>query len=322
MSAQRESLSIVIPAYNEADNIRRTAQAIRAVMEREHISAAVYFVDDGSTDGTWDQVAAAAQEWDMVRGVRFSRNFGKEAAIFAGLETAGGDCCAVMDCDLQHPAETLVEMYRLWQDGYEVVEGVKEDRGKENPLYRWMTALFYKLMSAAVKMDMSKASDFKLLDRKAVEALVALPERSTFFRALSGWVGYKTASVGFRVQERQAGESKWNTVSLVKYAVNSIISFTTTPLYLVTGMGALFLVLAVIQGVDSLVSYFTHRAVEGFTTVILIELIVGAVVMLSLGIIGGYVAKIYEEVKGRHRYIIASTLGLPDRRKERGDDPV
>ena len=320
MSAQRETLSIIIPAYNEADNIQPAAQAVRSVMEREGIAAAVYFVDDGSTDGTWEQIGAAAGEWDMVRGVRFSRNFGKEAAIFAGLETAAGDCCAVMDCDLQHPVETLVEMYRLWQSGYEVIEGVKEDRGKENPVYRCMTALFYKIMSVAVKMDMSKASDFKLLDRKAVDALVALPERNTFFRALSGWVGYKTASVGFRVQERQAGKSKWSAVSLIKYAVNNIVSFTTAPLYLVTAMGALFLVLAVIQGIDSIVSFATHRAVEGFTTVILIELIIGAIVMLSLGIIGGYIAKIYEEVKGRHRFIIAGTVGLPDRRKERGDD--
>ena len=321
MSAKRETLSIVVPAFNESGNIGRMAQALRQIMERENICAAVYFVDDGSSDDTWEQIERAAGAWDMVRGVRFSRNFGKEAAIFAGLETAAGACVAVMDCDMQHPPETLVEMYRLWENGFEVIEGVKEDRGRESIFYKGMTALFYKLMSAAVKMDMSRTSDFKLLDRRAVDALVSLPERSTFFRALSGWVGFKTASVGFRVQERAEGESKWTTMGLVRYAVSSILSFTTKPLHLVTGMGVLFLLLALIQGIECIVTYATHRAVEGFTTVILIELIIGSVVMLSLGIIGSYIAKIYEEVKGRHRYVVSVTLGIPARR-EQGDDAV
>ena len=313
MSAKKEVLSIVIPACNEAGNVARTADALRTAMEAEHISAAVYFVDDGSTDGTWDEIQAAAGTWDMVRGLRFSRNFGKEAAIFAGLTAAGGDCCAVMDCDLQHPVEALVRMYRLWEQGYEVIEGVKEDRGKENIFYKGMSALFYKLMSAASRIDMSRASDFKLLDRKAVDALISLPERNTFFRALSGWVGYKTTAVGFQVQERTVGKTKWSVWKLMQYAVNNILSFTTKPLYLVTGAGVLFMILAIIQGIDSIVSYVTHRAVEGFTTVILIELIVGSIVMFSLGIIGSYVGKIYEEVKGRHRYIIDRTVNLPVR---------
>lgn len=314
MSEKRESLSIIVPAYNEEGNIRRAAAVIRQIMDREHISAAIYFVDDGSKDDTWAEIQGAAGEDDCVKGIHFSRNFGKEAAIFAGLEMAAGDCCAVMDCDLQHPPETLVEMYRLWENGFEVIEGVKEDRGRENVVYKGMSALFYKLMSSATKIDMSRASDFKLMDRKVVDALVSLPERTTFFRALSSWVGYKTTSVGFVVQEREVGVSKWSTISLIKYAVNNIMSFTTKPLYLVTGMGVVFLILALIQGIESLIRYFTHQAMEGFTTVILIELIVGSVVMISLGIIGGYIAKIYDEVKGRHRFIVSGTVGIPARR--------
>ena len=319
VSEKTETLSIIIPAYNEEGNIRRTACAIRDVMARENISASIYFVDDGSTDDTWTEIGKATADWDMVRGLRFSRNFGKEAAIFAGLEAAGGACCAVMDCDLQHPVETLVQMYRLWENGFEVIEGVKEDRGHESVIYKGMAALFYKLMSAAVKIDMSRASDFKLMDRRAVDALVTLPERNTFFRALSAWVGFKTASVGFEVQDREIGQTKWTTWKLIKYALTNIISFTTAPLHLVTGMGFLFLILAGVLGVDSIVSYLTHRALEGFTTVILIELIVGAIVMLSIGIIGGYIGKIYEEVKGRHRYIISGVIRLPNRR-ETGHD--
>ena len=314
MNENRESLSIIIPAYNESGNIHRTADVIREIMSREKISAAIYFVDDGSRDDTWEQIQAAAGEDGFVKGIHFSRNFGKEAAMFAGLEMAAGDCCAVMDCDLQHPPETLVEMYRLWEAGFEVIEGVKEDRGRENILYKGMSALFYKLMSSATKIDMSRASDFKLMDRRAVDALVSLPERNTFFRALSSWVGYKTAQVGFEVQEREVGQSKWSTLSLIKYAVNNITSFTTKPLHLVTGMGIIFLILAVIQGIEALVRYARGMALEGFTTVILIELIIGSVVMISLGIIGSYIAKIYDEVKGRHRYIVSGTVGISSRR--------
>lgn len=315
MSEYRETLSIVVPAYNEQDNIRRAAKEILAVMDENAIFAAVYFVDDGSTDDSWAEICRLSEEEPRVRGVHFSRNFGKESAIFAGLETAAGDCVAVMDCDLQHPPKTLAEMYRLWENGFEVIEGVKKSRGNESALYKKMSELFYSMMSAATKGDMSRASDFKLLDRKAVDAVLSLPERDTFFRALSTWVGYKTASVEFDVQERMAGESKWSKLGLIRYAINNVTSFTTKPLTIVLLLGSLFFVLALILGVECLVTYLRHRALEGFTTVILIELIVGAIVMISLGIIGIYVAKIYEEVKARPRYIIASTVGLVSRRE-------
>ncbi len=314
MSEYRETLSIVVPAYNEQENIRRAAKEILSVMDENAIYAAIYFVDDGSSDASWEEILRLSEEEPRVRGVHFSRNFGKESAIFAGLEMAAGDCVAVMDCDLQHPPQTLVEMYRLWETGFEVIEGVKKSRGRESALYKKMSQLFYSMMSAATKGDMSRASDFKLLDRKAVDAVLALPERNTFFRALSTWVGYKTASVEFDVQERMAGESKWNKMSLIRYAINNITSFTTKPLTIILLLGGLFFVLAVILGIDCLVTYLAHKALEGFTTVILIELIIGAIVMISLGILGIYVAKIYEEVKGRPRYIIASTVGLVSRR--------
>ena len=320
-TAQRcETLSIILPAYNEEENIPRAVSAIGEIMDREGIDAAFYFIDDGSTDKTWEAIEKAAETDRRVNGVRFSRNFGKEAAIFAGLQMARGKCCAVMDCDLQHPPETLPEMYRLWRAGYDVVEGVKADRGRENAVYRCMSKLFYRLMSLATHIDMSRASAFKLLDRKVVDALVALPERNTFFRALSSWAGYKTVSVEYCVQERAAGYSKWNAFGLFRYAINNIMSFTTKPLYFVTVLGLIFLVLAVVQGIDSLISYFTNRAVAGSTTIILIELIIGSVTMISLGIIGGYIARIYEEVKGRHRFLVSQTTGISFR--EDSDDTV
>ena len=302
-------LSVVLPAYNEEKMIQKAADTLDRILGDAEIPYELVFVNDGSRDGTWAAIEAAAKKNPHVTGVCFSRNFGKESAMFAGLASASGECCAVMDCDLQHPPETLIEMYHLWEEGYEVIEGVKHSRGKESSLHRASAGLFYKIISRAVKIDMTRASDFKLLDRKAVDALLAMPERNLFFRALSSWIGYRTTQVEFDVQERTEGESKWSTTSLIKYAVKNIVSFSTVPMQCVTVAGVFVFLLAVILGIESLVRYFAGRAVEGFTTVILLILIIGSIIMLSLGIIGYYIAKIYEEVKGRPRYLISKKIG-------------
>ena len=302
-------LSVVLPAYNEEKMIQKAADTLDRILGDAEIPYELVFVNDGSKDGTWAAIEAAAKKNPHVTGVCFSRNFGKESAMFAGLASASGECCAVMDCDLQHPPETLIEMYHLWEEGYEVIEGVKHSRGKESELHRASAGLFYKIISRAVKIDMTRASDFKLLDRKAVDALLAMPERNLFFRALSSWIGYRTTQVEFDVRERTEGESKWSTMSLIKYAVKNIVSFSTVPMQCVTVAGVFVFLLAVILGIESLVRYFTGRAVEGFTTVILLILIIGSIIMISLGIIGYYIAKIYEEVKGRPRYLISKKIG-------------
>lgn len=302
-------LSVILPAYNEEKMIKKATDTISAILSAASIDYEIVFVNDGSKDNTWAEIERAAQGNPHVTGILFSRNFGKESAMFAGLAAAHGDCCAVMDCDLQHPPQTLVEMYRLWEQGYEVIEGVKRSRGKESAVHRASAGLFYQIISKAVRIDMTRASDFKLLDRRAVDALLSLPERNIFFRALSSWIGFKTASVEFDVQERTEGESKWSTWSLVQYAVKNIVSFSTVPMQCVTVAGVFVFLMAVILGIQSLVKYFTGHAVEGFTTVILLILIIGSIIMISLGIIGYYIAKIYEEVKGRPRYLISKTVG-------------
>lgn len=283
----------------------RTAHVLGELLSAEQIPYELIFVDDGSKDRTWDEICAAHQENDHVRGVHFSRNFGKEAAIFAGLSEARGDCVAVMDCDLQHPPATLIEMYRRWEEGYEVVEGVKRTRGAESAAHRAATGIFYRIMSKAVKIDMSRASDFKLLDRKAVQSLLEMPERNAFFRAMSSWIGFRQIQVEFDVQEREAGKSKWSTGKLISYAVSNIVGYSTAPMQIVTGAGIVVFLLAIVLGIQTLVRYCTGHAVEGFTTVILLILFIGSVIMISLGIIGYYIARIYEEVKGRPKYIIS-----------------
>jgi glycosyltransferase involved in cell wall biosynthesis len=302
-------LSVVIPAYNEEELIALTASALTEILDREHIPFELLFVDDGSRDGTWGKIQTAAEQDKRVRGVSFSRNFGKESAIFAGLANAEGDCCAVMDCDLQHPPEKLVEMYRLWQQGYEIVEGVKSDRGKESPMRRLGARCFYKIISSAIHIDMSRASDFKLMDRKAVDVLLTLREKYAFFRALSSWVGYKTAEVEFDVRERAAGKSKWSRRALTKYAVTNITSFSTAPMQIVTFLGVIMLIVSLVLTVIALVQKISGTALGGFTTVIIVQLFSGSVIMISLGIIGYYIAKIYEEIKGRPRFIVSATCG-------------
>ena len=301
-------LSVVLPAYNEEKMIEKAGIVIGQILEEQKIPYEIVFVDDGSKDGTWSEIERTAQKDPHIAGVHFSRNFGKESAMLAGLANTKGDCCVVMDCDLQHPPETVVEMYRLWEQGYEVVEGVKHSRGKESLAHKASAGMFYKLISKAVGIDMSRASDFKLLDRKAVDALLEMPERNAFFRALSAWIGYKTTSVEFDVREREEGVSKWSTKSLIRYAITNIVSFSSAPMQFVTGAGVFVFLLAVILGIQTLIHYFTGNAVEGFTTVILLLLLIGSILMISLGIIGYYISKIYEEVKGRPRYLISRKI--------------
>ncbi len=303
------TISIVLPAYNEEKMIERAVQVLNTLFEKEKMNGEILFVDDGSKDQTWIVIEKMAREQSNVVGIHFSRNFGKEAAIYAGLAHAKGDCVVVMDCDLQHPPEMIPQMYKLWQEGYECVEGVKRSRGREGLMHKLSANLFYKLISKAVGIDMSRASDFKLLDRKVVNALLNLPEQNAFFRALSSWVGFKYTQVEFDVREREAGESKWSTAALIKYAVTNITSFTTVPMQIVTMAGIVTCIFSGVLGVNTLVNYFSGRAVEGFTTVILVMLMIGSIIMLSLGIIGYYIAKIYDETKRRPKYIISKILG-------------
>ncbi len=298
-------LSIVLPAYNEEQNISNTARVLSSVLTENQIEYELVFISDGSRDGTFEEIRKEAERDPRIKGAEFSRNFGKEAGIFAGLAMASGDAVIVMDCDLQHPPGVIPEMWEKWKAGAEIVEGIKKSRGKESLGHKLSAGLFYKIMSRLIKMDMNASSDFKLLDRKVVDVLLELPERNTFFRALTFWSGFRTETVSYEVQERQYGESKWSFFSLMKYAVANATSFSTLPLQLVTVMGMISILFSVILAVQTLVKYLMGTAVEGFTTVILLILIIGGFLMLSLGIIGHYIARIYEEVKGRPKYIIS-----------------
>ncbi len=300
-------LSVILPAYNEEAMIPKAASRICNILREAKIEFELIFVNDGSKDHTWQEILSLASEDSRIRGVCFSRNFGKESAIFAGLQEAKGDCVAVLDCDLQHPPEKLIDMYRLWEDGYEVIEGVKADRGRESGAHSIAAGLFYRIISETSGFDMNHASDFKLLDRKAVDVLRNMPEKNAFFRALSSWVGFRTTQVSYDVQEREAGETKWSTRALVRYALTNITSFTTAPMQIVTILGAVMFFVSILLIIRALYMKIIGTALGGFTTVIILQCFTGSILMLSIGIIGYYISKIYDEVKGRPRYIISET---------------
>lgn len=244
---------------------------------------------------------------EMFLAFIFPEISGKEAAVYAGMAQATGDVVAVMDCDLQHPPETLISMYHLWeQDGK--YRRRKEIKRTESLLHKESAGFFYGIMSKATGVNMQNASDFKMMDRKAVNSILSMPERNMFFRATSSWVGFKTTYVEFEVRDREAGQSKWSTWSLIKYAFTNIVAFTTAPLQFVTVVGGACFGCSLILIIYSLVQFFAGRAVEGYTTTLIVLLLIGSAIMLSLGIIGYYIAKIYEEVKRRPRYIISQIL--------------
>lgn len=303
-------LSVVIPAFNEQEMVPAAAGQIDGILSRAGIPHELIFIDDGSRDATWAEIRAESEHRDTVRGVHFSRNFRKEAAIFAGLQAADGDCVAVIDCDLQHPPEKLVEMYRLWEQGVEVVEGVKTDRGEESLAHRVAAKTFYRLISEATHIDMTRASDFKLLDRKAVNVLLSMREKRAFFRALSSWIGFRTAEVPYEVRERAAGESKWSTWLLIKYALSNITAFTSLPLHLITGCGAASFLAALIVGIVSIVRLAMGRVVTGLTGAVILLLFLSGQIMVGLGIIGYYLGNIYMEIQDRPRFIVSETCGV------------
>lgn len=295
-------LSIIIPAYNEEENIENTASVISGIMKENSIDCEILFVDDGSRDRTWELIENLSRTNKSVRGLKFSRNFGKEGAVFAGLKRCRGDCAVVIDCDLQHPPALMVEMYSLWKQGYQVVEAVKASRGKEGFLYKLFAKSFYGLMKSSSGINMQGASDYKLMDRQVVDALNELPERITFFRALSSWVGFKTTQIEFNVAPRNAGKSKWSFKKLFKFALSNLTSFTNAPLHLVTVMGIIFFIAAVAFGIVDIVGACSGVPQNWLLPLLLLT---GSVIMLALGVIGYYLSKIYEEIKDRPRYLVS-----------------
>ena len=307
--ATQPLLSIVVPVYREGAQLISFLKDVRNSVDQCRLTYELVLVDDGSPDETWQVIAAEANSNDTVRALRLSRNFGKESALCAGLEHARGDAVIVIDADGQHPPSLIPEMVRVWQgSGADVVEAIKRRRGRESLSSKVGAQLFYFVLNRLSGFHFKGASDFKLMSRKAVDAWLKMRERNVFFRGMTVWMGFTSVQIPFEVVPRSVGQSTWSVLKRLKLALVGITAFSSFPLHLVTFAGLIFLGISVLLGLETVYLKLAGRAVSGFATVILLELIIGSLLMISLGIIGEYLARIYEEVKGRPRYLVKESI--------------
>jgi len=307
--ARQPLLSVVLPVFREGAHLAALLADVRSFLRQCNLPYELIIVDDGSPDNTWQVITTEAQSSQALRALRLSRNFGKESALCAGLEHAKGDAVIVMDADGQHPPWLIPDMVNLWRtSGADIVEAVKRTRGRESLSSKLGAQLFYFILNKLSGFHFKGASDFKLMNRKAVDAWLRMHERNVFFRGMTVWMGFNTVQIPFEVVPRSAGRSTWSILKRLKLALIGITAFSSFPLHVVTFAGVVFLGLSVLLGLQTLYLKLAGRAVSGFATVILLELIIGSLLMISLGVIGEYLARIYEEVKGRPRYLIEESI--------------
>ncbi len=302
-------ISLVVPAFNEESLLEQFIKTVFALIAGLPYRFEIIFVDDGSTDDTWPVIHNLKDE--RIKGIRFSRNFGKEAAIHAGLTASEGDAAIVIDADLQHPPDLIPQMIRRWSESNAmIVEAEKIVRQKESLFRRLGSNLFYYLFYKLTRIRLQNASDFKLLDRQVVELFINLPERNRFFRGLTAWMGFSAEKIQYTPAQRpvESGASRWSVFQLFSLAFRSIFSYSSIPLQLVTWFGILTLCFSILLGIQTLWNKISGVAIEGFTTVILLQLIIGSILMISLGLIGEYLARIYDEIKARPVYIVSETF--------------
>src|SRR5207302_2045539 len=312
-SPTKPFVSVVIPLYNEGSHVSALLSDLKTALEETGCRFDVILVDDGSRDDTWERIKAEARTLSNLRAVRLSRNFGKELALCAGLERARGDVVIVMDGDGQHPPSLLPVMIEKWRSsGIDIVQAVKAKRGRESLASKLGALFFYLILNKLSGFELKGASDFKLMNRKVADTWLAMRERNVFFRGMTAWMGFTTVQIPFEVVARRTGKSGWSYFKRSKLALIGITTFSSFPLHLVTFAGMIFFIFAVGLGIQTLYLKLAGRAFTGFATVILLELIIGSLLMISLGIIGEYLARIYEEVKCRPRYIVTESIDLAD----------
>jgi len=306
-------VSVVIPAFDECEVIEAAVQEVERALSICGVGWEIIVVDDGSADGTIDRLRQVVDQNENVRALRLSRNFGKEAAILAGLDVSSGHAVITIDADLQHPPALIPEMVRRWRQGAKVVNAVKRNRDPNHHFSNRGRAVFNATLDYFGGLNLKNASDFKLLDRVVVDAIVNdMPERARFYRGLADWVGYEQATIQFDVEARAGGVTKWSFLSLSKLAISALISFTVMPLRIVTFLGVATLVFGAIVGSDAVISWSRGEAVSGFATIIITMCVIGSFIMLSLGIMGEYIGRIFEEAKRRPAYLIDMSLGFED----------
>lgn len=298
-------IAVILPVYNEEKAIYQHFAKIRQVLEADGLHCSFVLIDDGSKDNTYKELLKIAHEYSNVHTIKFSRNFGKEMALRAGIDEIDAEIYVTMDSDLQHPPEHIRPMIELLKSsGVSIVNGKKSSRGKEKGIYKFFAKSFYAVLKKTSGMDMGGGSDFKVMKRQVVDQLRRLGERNLFFRGVVDWVGFSSVDYFFEVAPRQHGSSRFSFGKLMRLAISAITGHTSRPLFLTLVAGFIFLIFALVIGIQTLINFFTGVAVSGFSTVIMLQLIIGALVLICLGLIGLYIARIYDEVKARPTYIV------------------
>lgn len=311
MNDTAPDISVVIPVFNEAANLRPLAARLIPALEDAGVSFEAIFVDDGSHDESMAELRALCAAEPRFRALSFSRNFGKEVAIAAGLDHARGRAAVIMDSDLQHPPEVIAQFVEKWREGYKNVFGQRTDRATDPKMRTFLTQMFYRLLEKFGDVSLPPgAGDFRLLDRQAVDALLSMRERARFNKGLYAWIGFRSIGVPFEVDSRLSGASKFNFARLVRFALDGLMSFSSIPLKVWTWVGlaasgfaltmsAYYFVRTILFGVDT----------PGFPSLIVSIAFFSGVQLISLGVLGEYVARIFNEVKGRPLYLVAEKLG-------------
>jgi glycosyltransferase involved in cell wall biosynthesis len=313
-SVQKKSqlVSIAIPVYNEIESIPILYDRLKPVLEKLPFVFEIIFVDDGSDDGTYAAIQKLRQQDHRIKAISFSRNFGHQAALTAGLQYAAGDAVITMDGDLQHPPTLIPTLIEKWREGNQIVFTIRESTADESFFKKLTSKLFYRIMNASSKTPVQPfGADFRLLDRAVVDSLNTLEERDRFLRGLIGWLGFSAVGVPFTADARAAGKSKYSTRKMLKFAVDGILSFSAAPLHLVTFLGFIVSVLSFAYGAYSLYAYFfTDRTIPGWTSLLVTILFLGGVQLISIGFLGEYLLRVYNETKRRPLYIIKDSLNI------------
>lgn len=303
-------LTLVIPSYNEAQCLPLLINRIETVLEPIAIDYTILIVDDGSSDHSVEVLQKLCQENPRLFGLCLSRNFGKEAALLAGLEHSHSQIVITLDADLQHPPELIPQMLAAWRNGALVVHGIRRKR-EDGLLHRTFVGVFYGFLSKESGFNMHNSTDYKLLDRKIVCHLIEqFPERGRFFRGLSRWVGHKQEEIIFDVAPRSAGTTHWSKLQLIRYAIDNMTAYSALPLQLLPIFGGIMLILSLLLGSEALISKLSGKAVSGFATLEITLLFTGSLIMIGLGIVGHYLAQIYHEIKRRPLYLLEQKIGF------------
>lgn len=305
-------LSIIIPMKNESEGLDALFKRLQASLVPVTAEYEILCVDDGSTDNTFAALSAFARQDPRIKAIRFSRNFGKEAAMAAALKMARGEAVIPIDADLQDPPELIADMVKSWREGFKVVLATRKTRNSDTWLKRKTAAGFYWLTQKLSNTPIpNNTGDFRLLDRQVVDALNTLPERTRFAKGLFSWVGFKTSVVYFDRPNREKGESRYNYWRLWTYALDGLLAFSTIPLRIWTYLGATIALLSLAYALFIITRTILHGAdVPGYASLIVVVLFMGGIQLISLGVIGEYVGRIYEEVKQRPLYVIQETIGI------------